>query len=367
MRATASQPPCHTTQSVRSRRRASRSGSVVLALVLTASAAGLAPALAADTVSVARLDGVNRYATAAGVATATFPAGAQNAILASGERSPDALGAAFLAGAGDAPVLLTQADAVPAVTLAALVELGVTDIAVIGGSAVVSDEIITQLRGLGYATGRVGGLDRYETSRAIATAGSLRRDVGSLDDDGPTAMVTSGEGFADALAGAPLAYAEGFPLLLTPGKVLSEQPAAALVQLGIEQVLLLGGPGAVSAEVEAQIKALGITVRRLSGVDRTATATAIADLAVDELGWPATHVTLARGDGFADALAGGPHGGAERSPVLLTTSPTALGDVTRAWLQSRAATVTSIDVLGGTAAVSEATVTAAREAATTAG
>jgi putative cell wall-binding protein len=363
VRTTTSQSHCETARRAPSRRRSS----VVLGLVLATSAAGLAPALAGDTVSVTRLEGPNRYATAAEVATATFPAGAKGAILASGERSPDALGAAFLAGTVDAPVLLTHADAVPAVTLAALAELEVTDIAVIGGSAVVSDEIVAQLSGLGYAVGRVGGLDRYETSRAIATAGSLVQEVGSLGDGGPTAMVTSGEGFADALAGAPLSYAEGFPLLLTPGKVLSEEPAAALEQLGIEQVLLLGGPGAVSAEVEAQIVALGITVRRLSGVDRTATATALADLAIDELGWPATHVTLARGDGFADALAGGPHGGAERSPVLLTTSPTALGDVTRDWLRARAATVTSIDVLGGTAAVSDATVTAAREAATTAG
>ena len=75
-------------------------------------------------------------------------------------------------------------------------------------------------------------------------------------------------------------------------------------------------------------------------------------------------MNLARGDGFADALAGGPHGGEERAPILLTASVDDLTTATRDFLRSRAGTISSIDVLGDTTAVSDAVVEQARTAAT---
>lgn len=101
---------------------------------------------------------------------------------------------------------------------------------------------------------------------------------------------------------------------------------------------------------------------RLAGVDRYTTAVAISRSVFPD-GAPVVY--LARGDAFADALAGSPHEGAEQGPLLLTNGPGILGPATRTWLQQRSATVSSIDVLGGTAAVSAATLDEARRAATT--
>lgn len=78
----------------------------------------------------------------------------------------------------------------------------------------------------------------------------------------------------------------------------------------------------------------------------------------------ATHVNLARGDFYSDALAGSAHAGVERAPILLTLDPDMLSPETTAWLQAHHATISSIDVFGGPAAISDATVTAAQAAAT---
>ena len=63
------------------------------------------------------------------------------------------------------------------------------------------------------------------------------------------------------------------------------------------------------------------------------------------------HVNLARGDDYPDALAGGPHAGEELSPVLLTSSSTVLGPMTRAWLTMHSSTLLDGHLFGGTSAM----------------
>ena len=63
-------------------------------------------------------------------------------------------------------------------------------------------------------------------------------------------------------------------------------------------------------------------------------------------------INLARGDAYPDALAGGPHAGEELSPVLLTSSSTVLGPMTRAWLTMHSGTLLDGHLFGGTSAIS---------------
>ena len=121
---------------------------------------------------------------------------------------------------------------------------------------------------------------------------------------------------------ARLAYSAHFPVLLTPQGGLGPEAAQGITQLGIQRVILLGGLTALSQAVEDQIRDKSVNVTRIAGADRTETATAIAEFAlgIPSLGFSKSHVNLARGDqdGMgADALAGGPHAGRERSPILL--------------------------------------------------
>lgn len=337
---------------------------LVLALAVATSLSTAAPALATADVATYRLFGADRYETAAEIAYDTFGF-ASTAVIGSGTVFADALSASYLAGRLDAPILLTAPRALSGATERALADLEVDGVVIVGGTVAVSKAVEDRLRALGYEVERVAGADRYETSRRIAE--SFPKEVVSdfPGTDLETAMVASGAGFADALAGAPVAYSESFPVLLTPQAGLSPQARAALLSLEIKQVFLLGGPLAVSPAAETAIRALGIRVERLAGETRAETAVKIADFEVDRLAWPSDHVNLARGDAFADALAGSPHEGAEQGPLLLTNGPGILGPATRTWLQQRSATVSSIDVLGGTAAVSAATLDEARRAATT--
>lgn len=319
-------------------------------------------ALATADVEASRLAGSNRYVTSQVIADDTF-GDVTVAIVTSGENFPDALAANYLAGASSAPVILTQADQLTSAAEQALEAVQADGVLVVGGTDAVSEDVFDALATAGYNPQRVAGGDRYATARAVAES-VPEEQIGSLQADiGRTALLASGENFPDALAAGPLAYQSAFPLLLTPTTVLSEQAETAITNLDIEQVLILGGEVAISAEVEAAVAGMGVEVRRVAGNDRTLTAAAVADLAVAELDFATNHVNLARSDEFADALSGGPHAGEELGPILLTTSPDTLGTAAQSWLEAHSETLTTIDVYGGPAAVSDATVDAAEVAA----
>jgi putative cell wall-binding protein len=160
----------------------------------------------------------DRYGTAA-AAFEAFPAGADVAILASGENFPDALAAAPLAAFYDAPILLTQKTALPPVASGALVELGVADVIVLGGPDAVSFAVSNALE-LNYQVSRAAGRRRY------GTAAQAARDA--FPAGAGVAVLASGENFPDALAAAPLAAFYDAPILLTGRTFIPPVTVAAL-------------------------------------------------------------------------------------------------------------------------------------------
>ena len=99
-----------------------------------------AAAAAVPSAAVTRLAGTDRYDTAAQVAAAGYPDGTATAYLALGTRFADALAAAPAAGRAGAPLLLTRGDCVPAVTLRAVLALGVERVVVLGSTGAVGPE-----------------------------------------------------------------------------------------------------------------------------------------------------------------------------------------------------------------------------------
>jgi putative cell wall-binding protein len=322
-------------------------------------AAGMAGVLVLGTSSMAgatagaaanRLAGADRYATARAIATNTFTQ-ATVAIIASGVAYPDALSAAYLSGAEQAPVLLTQPDKLTAGITDTLKALNVKGVQIVGGTSAVSGKVATDLQAAGYTVDRLAGINRYETSRKIAEL--LPKESVGKYGAGSAAIVVTGEAFPDALSAGPMSASQGVPIVLTNTAGLHDQAKAALTDLGIQQVIILGGTSAVSAESEKQITDMGIAVKRVAGVNRQATAAAMAELERADLNYPLTKVELARGDDFADALAGGARGGHVFAPILLTAVST-LGSDARAFISANNATISAVDVLGGTSAVSDA-------------
>jgi putative cell wall-binding protein len=332
-------------------------------LALTGIGAAAAPAYAVPGFSFDRLAGNDRYGTAADIAVDSFGT-SDNVLLANGVRFPDALSGNYLAGALGAPILLTDQNTLPQATRDAFTRLGAKTVTILGGTAAVSAAVEAELRTMGLTINRVAGVDRYETSRAVAEEPG-NENVGTVGTSGRTAILASGQNFADALAAGPLAYAADLPVILTEPGELSDAARQALENLNIDHVLIAGGTAAVSAAVETEVRTLneGTTTQRLQGNTRRETAVEIANFAVANLGFVETHVNLARGDDFADALAGGPHGGVDRAPILLTAGPTALGNAARDYLVANSDTLEDGHIFGGTAAVSAAVEAEATEAA----
>ncbi|MFP3339117.1 cell wall-binding repeat-containing protein, partial [Micrococcus sp. SIMBA_131] len=95
---------------------------------------------------------------------------------------------------------------------------------------------------------RLSGKDRYETAIEISNEGWEQAD---------TVVITRGDGFADALAGAPLAYKYDAPILLTENHSMDREVQKEIKRLGASKAIVLGGSGAVSNYVAYQLKGLG--------------------------------------------------------------------------------------------------------------
>ncbi len=194
---------------------------------------------------------------------------------------------------------------------------------------------------------RLGGSDRYATAAAIARA--------AFPSGCTTAVVVTGEQFPDALAASSLAGAVDGPVLLTRRDSVPDALASALATgaLGVRDVIIVGGTGAVSDAVKTQLEQAGYAVTRIEGVDRYDTAANVARETVRRLGAAFSGaVFVTRGDLFPDALAAAPLAYGNGMPVLLVR-PDAAPASTKAAIQDLG--VTRAWVLGGTGAVADST------------
>ncbi len=344
-------------------RRKRRGAGLLAGAILAGGAvvAGIAgPAAALAPVNDTRYAGLDRYETARLTAEAAYPGGATHVLLARSDMFPDALAGSFFAGEIDAPVLLTGSASLHPEALTGLANLGATMVTLLGSEAALSDDVRSDIEQAGIDTDRIGGDNRYETAKLLATAtGGV--NVGSLAGEGRTAIVASGENFPDALAAGPIANAEGFPLLLTPKSSLAPETAGGLDDLDIDHVLLVGGTAAVTEDVRSAIEDLGITVDRRAGGDRYGTAADLATFARVDLAWAIDELILATGADFPDAVASGPLGGEREAPIVLTADP--LPQPSVEVCADNEPTVTDLLVEGGLGAVSAASVDACRAAA----
>lgn len=293
-----------------------------------------------------RLEGADRFATAAAIAKSTFGK-ATTAYLARGDAFADALAANYPSGASAAPTLLANTSSVPQVTLDTLKALGVTTIHLLGGTSALDGNVAGALQVAGYSVDRVAGADRYGTAASIAQAAGPG-GVGTDAQGRKTAVLSSGAAFPDALAAGGIVFGKHFPQLLTDPTTLSGPTATALSNLGIQHVLLTGGTSAVSQGVEDAVRGMGIAVDRVAGGTRYDTAVALSDLAIDFYGFTPTTADFATGGNFPDALTGGAHAGSKGAPLLLVP-PRNPGATVCGYLQRRA--VTSGTIFGGRAAV----------------
>ncbi len=188
--------------------------------------------------AVSRVQGPDRYATAALLSAATFGPPVSIAFLATGEAFPDALTAAAAAG-GRGPVLLVSGTGMTAATSDELNRLQPRQVVIVGGASAVpasTQQLVTWV--LRHSSvRRVAGADRYATAAAVAAS--------AFPNGAATAYLATGTNFPDALTAAAAAGGKG-PVLLVPSGVAPLAAAAEVHQLGPARVVLVGGTAAVS-------------------------------------------------------------------------------------------------------------------------
>jgi putative cell wall-binding protein len=197
---------------------------------------------------VERISGTDRYGTAALISGKAAPQGAETAVVVYGMNFPDALSVSSYAAAKGMPVLLTDTNSIPQATLDAIHDLKVKNTLVVGGSGVISDDVLNKLPG----AIRLGGADRYATSMKIASY---------FNSNAQKIYIATGLNFADAVSGAVLAGKENTGILLVDGKrttgnILPEGLDKFIHDKGITGLTALGGYGAVNYDTSIKLKEL---------------------------------------------------------------------------------------------------------------
>jgi len=171
----------------------------------------------------------------------------------------------------------------------------------------------------------LSGDDRFATAASISKDTYLGKNETPKDANDTRkpagAVVLVGENaIVDGLASAPLAHQEDAPVLLTkaneiPAETMNE--IKRLVDNGAD-IYLIGGTTTISKDVEKQlISELNASINRVSGADRYATSSAIAE---ELTGSTNKQAYIVGGEGLADAMNIAPIAAKEGSPILVTPS-----------------------------------------------
>jgi len=182
--------------------------------------------------------------------------------------------------------------------------------------------------------------NRISGSNRISTALEIAKEAFPTGAD--TVIVARADTFPDALAGAPLAYQLHAPILLTFPEQLPLEVYQTIEELAPENIIILGGTGAVSPTVENQL-ANFTYVSRIAGTNRYGTAAAVAEI----MGNKGQAVVVNSLD-FPDAIAAASHAAYQGKPILLTPA----GDLNKETADVlKRLSVTDIQVIGGTGVI----------------
>lgn len=189
---------------------------------------------------------------------------------------------------------------------------------------------------------RLWGQNRFETASQIA--------LEAFPTGASTVFVTTGRAYPDALAVGAVSASLGHPVLLTEPGSLPSTTASTLQTLDPGQIVVIGGPAAVSESVVTSLEAIA-PVTRIGGIDRYDTARLVA-----ETFFPDPEVVyIVDGYSYPEALSASVAAGTDAGPLLLTSSDV-LSLSTAEYLSGLSGT--RVVVVGDRAAVSDGVVAA---------
>ena len=256
---------------------------------------------------------------------ATFPDGADTAILSREDLYADGFSSGAFQGRFDAPLLFTGSDDLDMRTGMELLRLGMDTVTILGGESALSPIVVNKLELAGLNVVRVGGPTRIETAVAAAELTHPDADQVVLVRAYPDHGSPDDQAYADLLAAGPFAASNGLPILMTTSDTLHPAVAEHLEASGVSGVTIIGGTSAVSQGIEDGLAANGLAVDRIAGDNRYATAVAIAGARGFANASEADRIIIAestgRDDVWGPGFAATAHSDQHAAPVLLTEGP----------------------------------------------
>lgn len=270
--------------------------------------------------SAERIAGADRFETNV-IASKKVFSSSQAIVLVNSDAFIDAISASPLAGCLNSPILLLKKDMIPYVVKNEIKRLNPLKCYIIGGTGIVSASVESELKTLVPSASivRLGGEDRFKTNYKIVN------ELVKIGINSSKVVLINAYSSADAISVSPLSYASKLPIVTVETNTLRKTSQDSLRLLEPEKLLIIGGTGAVSKELEDSIKSdFGIAETvRWAGNDRFETSYIVAKNSLSS-GLSSTGVALV-GDGkYPDALSASFFCGKLKIPVLLVRpdSPT---------------------------------------------
>ena len=300
-----------------------RAVAVLVALLVATLFVQVRPAAASHYTNTTELGGTSNVAAAVSWSKAAFATVATEVLLGRDDLFADSLASGAMQ--GSRPLLLTNSQTLSPETNTELTRLRPTVVNIMGGPSAVSTAVEEDLKSKGYTVRRFSGPTRLETAIDIA-----RRALPAAT----TAIVAAAFGpeggdptraFADSIAAGGWAADRVMPVLLTETGHLSVATKNYLRGAAIRTVFVVGGTSAVSEAAVAELRQIGMTVRRVSGATRFDTAVRIAQERGAADASKVAEVILTEGqaaDSWAAGFAAAAYSAAKDAPIVLSNGAT---------------------------------------------
>ena len=308
--------------------------SSILSIIMLCLALNITPAKAQESnAGTSRLSGNDRYETSVAISKSGWSE-ADTVIITTGLDYPDALSASSLAKSNDSPILLTEKKAMRTITVDEIKRLKATNAILVGGTNVIGVGVENQLKSLGITFTRIGGSDRYDTSKKVAETIGVDNGI----------IVATGLNYPDALSIAPIAGIKSMPILLSPKAHLGSGAEKFIEGKNIPVSYIVGGNSVLDPNVEKGVP----NGKRLGGSNRYDTNLNINREFASDLNFDTIY--LATGNDFPDALSGSALAAKNNAPIFLTDKNSISSDIIKIVKEKN---VKQVVIMGGNNVVSK--------------
>ncbi|MEK5337667.1 cell wall-binding repeat-containing protein [Bacillus sp. FSL M8-0166] len=290
--------------------------------------------------TLSRIEGNNRYEVAVNAAKRGWQE-APAVVLVGGDAYADALSAVPYAYQQGAPVLLTNAGSLSGAAKTGLQQLKTKRVTILGGTASISEKVVKQLKAMNLSVSRIQGKNRYE----------LAANVAKQMKSASAAVVVNGSAYADAVAIAPYAAKQGYPILLTDAKGLRQETANLLKNKAVKRTIVIGGEASVNKTTFQKLP----SPVRITGANRYEVAAQIAKT------YPmkTSQTFMSHGYAYADAAAAASIAAKQGQTLLLTDAQTVPNPIRKVIGANQ---MSAFSVVGGTSTIQTNVITQLKNA-----